>query len=699
MNDQAIKSEHLEKTAFVYMRQSSPTQVKRNVESGRRQRGMKERVKELGWPAAEIQVLGGDTGLSGSSLHGRDDYQVMLEAILSGKAGLIAARELSRLARDNQDWNHLIRLCRHLDVLLMDEHRVYHAANAQDRVVLGIAGAFNEFEISMIIDRMLESQRQKAARGELYEGRFSPGYVCRVEPLCEKHPDERVQRAVMHVFDHFDRCVSVLQLHRELIDDGFQLPVVPAGCDWRDVEWVTPTYDQLLDLLKHPIYAGTYVRGRKKTFTVLDDQGHVKKQRRRVPRAQWEVFLEDHHEPYIGKTRWEKNMEKISSNARGGGATRRAPQDSPALLAGLWRCRRCGNKLHTQYPSGGVHYRCRGGARQRDATTKTCFSFPGTRVEERVSELVREAVRPAAIAAAVQATERLAAEYEQRRQVIVDLLAAHREAEARAAREYKNTDVTYGAVRQRLASEWEQAIATVQADQARLAAFDREVPVLPTPEQRKQLDHLSEDVHRIWFAPQVSMVFKKQIVRTLIEEIVVDLDEDRDELELWIHWAGGHHTELREPRYRRKVRRKNDDVKQIVETLRKVLCDSSIATVLNREKIRTSSIVTWSAQRVSDFRQRHGIVVFNKKKQQQQGWLTGAQAANSLGISAMSVTRLVQAGVLPAEQPFPGLPAVISRDDLNLGDVQEAVKELKTSHNRPLTQDPNQLSLFPTRNS
>ena len=199
--------------------------------------------------------------------------------------------------------------------------------------------------------------------------------------------------------------------------------------------------------------------------------------------------------------------------------------------------------------------------------------------------------------------------------------------------------------------------------------------------------------------PQVSMVFKKQIVRTLIEEIVVDLDEDRDELELWIHWAGGHHTELREPRYRRKVRRKNDDVKQIVEALRKVLCDTSIATVLNREKIRTSSIVTWSAQRVSDFRQRHGIVAFNKKKQQQQGWLTGAQAANSLGISAMSVTRLVQAGVLPAEQPFPGLPAVISRDDLNLADVQEAVKELKTSHNRPLTQDPNQLSLFPTRNS
>ena len=495
------------------------------------------------------------------------------------------------------------------------------------------------------------------------------------------------------------RRVSVLQLHRELLNENFQLPVVPAGRDWRDVDWITPTYDQLLDMLKHPIYAGIYVRGRKKTFTLLDDEGYIKKQRRRVSRDQWAVFLEEHHEPYVSTDRWEKNVEKISSNARGGGVTRRAPQESPALLAGLWRCHRCGNKLQTQYPRSGVHYRCRGGARQRQTAKTTCFSFPGTHVEERVSELVREAVRPAAIAAAVQATERLAADHEQRRQLIVDRLAACREAEARAAREYKSTDSTYGAVRQRLAWEWEQAIATVQAEQTRLAAFDRDVPVLPTPEQRKQLDHLGQDVHRIWFDPQVSMVFKKQIVRTLIEEIVVDLNEERDELELWIHWAGGHHTELREPRHRRKVRRNNEDVKQTVEALRKVLDDTSIAAVLNREKIRTSSIVTWSAERVRDFRQRHGITAFNKTKQRQEGWLTGAQAANSLGISAMSVTRLVHAGVLPAEQPLPGLPAVISRDDLNLADVQQAVKDLKTSHNRPLNQDPNQLSLFTTRNS
>ena len=699
MHDRMIKIHHLEKTAFVYLRQSTMGQVKRHLESGRRQCGMVDRVRELGWPTTQIELLGGDTGLSGSSLHGRNDYQVMLKGVLSGTAGLIAARELSRLARDNQDWNHLIRVSRHLDVLLMDEYRLYDASDPQDRVVLGIAGAFSEFEISLLIDRMQVSQQEKAARGELYEGRFVPGYVCRVAPLCEKHPDDRVRRAVMRVFDHFDRCGSVLQLHRELLRDNFQLPIVPAGRDWRDVEWVTPSYAQLLDMLKHPIYAGIYVRGRRKTMTLLDDEGHIKKQRRRVAREEWAVFLEDHHEAYIDAARWEKNMEKISSNACGGGAAPRAPQDSPALLAGLWRCRRCGNKLQSHYPSSGVRYQCRGGARQRALSKKTCFSFLGVRVEERISELVLEAVRPAAIAAAVQATEQLAADFEKRRQLLVDRLAACREAEARAAREYKSTDSTYGAVRQRLASEWEQAIARVQAEQTRLAAFDRDVPVLPTPEQRKQLDRLGEDVHRIWFHPAVSTVFKKQIVRTVIEEIVVDVNEERDELELWIHWAGGHHTELIEPRYRRKARRKNEDVKAIVQALRKVLDDTFIAAVLNREKIRTASIVTWSAQRVRDFRKRHGIAAFNEKRQQEQGWLTGAQAANSLGISAMSVTRLVHAGILPAEQPLPGLPAVISRDDLNLDDVKQAVQELKKSHNRPLTHDPEQLSLFPTRNS
>jgi DNA invertase Pin-like site-specific DNA recombinase len=154
MTIEKIEPQYREKTAYVYLRQSSPGQVKKNVEGGRRQRRMQERVKELGWPAARICLLGGDTGQSGESQHGREDYQVILEGVLNGQAGAVAARELSRLARDDQDWNQTLRICRYRNVLLIDEHRVYDAADPQDRVMLGIAGAFSDFELSVIVDRM-----------------------------------------------------------------------------------------------------------------------------------------------------------------------------------------------------------------------------------------------------------------------------------------------------------------------------------------------------------------------------------------------------------------------------------------------------------------------------------------------------------------------------------------------------------------
>jgi DNA invertase Pin-like site-specific DNA recombinase len=697
MTIEKIKPYHREKIAYVYLRQSSPGQVKKNVEGGRRQRRMQDRVQELGWPAARIRLLGGDTGKSGGSQHGREDYQIILEGVLSGRAGIVAARELARLVRDDQDWNQLVRLCRYRDVMLLDEHRVYDAADPQDRVVLGITGAFNEFELAVIIDRMQRSRLDKAERGELYD-RIATGYICRVEPHLEKHPDLRVQRAVAKVFDHFDRCTSVLQLHEQLLGKAFQLPIVPQGRDWRDVEWITPSYEQLLYMLKHPVYAGIYVRGRKKTFALLDDDGHVKKERRCVPRDQWAVFLEDHHEPYITAERWEGNVEKIASNTRGAGMPR-APQESPNLLVGLLRCRRCSSKLHATYPRGAIRYACRGGSKQRQRPRRNCFSFTATDVEERIGELLLEAVRPAGIAAAREAGERLASEQQQHRQLIVDRFQACREAAARAEREYRATDATYDSVRRHLAAEWEGALEAVQSEAARLAAFDAQTPVLPTAEQQRALDHLGQDVDRIWHHPRASMTLKKQIVRTLVQEIVVDLDTDRDELVLWIHWTGGHHTELREPRHRRKPAAKPLDLIATIETLRKILADGAIAAALNRKGIRGPSEKTWTARRVLSFRRGHGIAGFSKIAKQKHGWLTQSETANCLSVSEMSVTRLVQEGILPAEQPAPGLPTVIQRDALQLPQVKQAVIALKSSHNRPLTHDPNQLSLFPTTTS
>jgi DNA invertase Pin-like site-specific DNA recombinase len=694
MTHTIIKPQYLERTAYVYLRQSSPGQVRNNREGRQRQQAMTERVAALGWVATKIVTLDGDSGQSGSSQHGRDDFQTLLEAIVTGRAGLIAARELSRLVRDNQDWSQVVRLCRFKNVLLADEHRLYDPADAQDRMVLGIQGAFNEFELSMIIDRMQQSQRQKAERGEQWDC-LPSGYVCRHSSLCEKHPDETVQRAVQKVLDDFRRFPSVQRLYLHLREEAFLLPVVPHGSDWRDVQWITPSYDQILGLVRNPIYAGLYARGRRKAFAMLDAEGHKHTKRRRVPREQWDVFLENHHPAYITLQEWERNVEKIAANASVRGAlTKGAAGRGESLMAGLLRCRRCGHRLHASYSSRGVRYVCRTGSLQRNAKSTTCLAFAGTGLESLLAEEILEVVGPAGVAAAERAAERLSQEHQQRRQLLIDRLQTARDAEQRAAREYKQTDATYTAVRQALGAEWETALARVAEAELRLAEFDQRQPVVPTSSQREQLAHLSDDLRRLWNHPRATGNLKKQLVRALIQEIVVDIDEERGEVLLVVHWSGGHHTTLREARSRRRGRLPAAELKSLIDTLRKVMPDDSIAAALNREGIHSSVGGTWTRQRVERFRKQAGIAAFSQELKASSGWLIQAEAATRLEISPMSVHRLVKHGILSAEQPHPGLPMIISSSELDREEVQSAVSRLKSGHSRPLPDDPRQLSMF-----
>jgi DNA invertase Pin-like site-specific DNA recombinase len=689
-----IKLYHLALFAYVYLRQSSPTQLRKNHEGRRRQQAMVEHVASLGWPESQIILLDQDSGQSGSSQHGRTDLHTLLEAIVTGKAGLVAARELSRLVRDNQDWSHLVRLCRFKNVLLADEHRVYDPADPQDRMVLGIQGAFNEFELSMILDRMQECLRDKGERGEQYDA-LPTGYICRHPPMCEKHPDQRVQRAVEKVLHDFERFSSARQLYLNLLDEVFQLPVVKHGHDWREVEWITPSYTQILGLVRNPTYAGIYVRGRKKSIVTLDGDGNKQTKRQRVPREAWDVFLPDHHEGYITPQAWERNMEKIDANANvRGSLAKGAVGRGPSLMAGLLRCRRCGHRLQARYSAAGVRYVCHGGDRQRMRSAARCLAFAGAGLEALLAEEILEVVGPAGVEAAQRATQRLAARHQEQRQLLVDRVQAAIEAEQRAAREYKHTDATYVAVRQALGAEWETALARVTAEQSRLAEFDRRQPTLPTAAQCEQLARLGEDVRRLWNHPGVSGNLKQQLARVLIVEIVADIDEERHEVTLLIHWAGGHHTPLRQARVSRCAKLNSDHLKSITETLRKVLDDASIAAVLNRAQIRAADGQTWTRNRVQGFRRHWGIAGFDAKLKETSGWLTQAEAATWLQISPMSVHRLVGNGILPAEQPDRGLPMIISTSDLNNDELRRAVLALRAGQPRPLPDDPRQTRLF-----
>jgi hypothetical protein len=360
----------------------------------------------------------------------------------------------------------------------------------------------------------------------------------------------------------------------------------------------------------------------------------------------------------------------------------------------LLRCRRCGHRLQAQYSSGGVRYVCSNGDRQRLRGAARCLAFSGTALESLLVEEILEVVGPAGVEAAQRATERLAMLHQEQRQLLIDRVQAAVEAEQRAAREYKQTDATYVAVRQALGAEWEAALARVAAEQLRLSKFDQRQPTLPTVAQREQLARLGEDVRRLWNHPRASGNLKQQLARVLIVEIVADIDEERGEVLLLIHWSGGHHTELRQARTSGRGRPTSAQLNPIIETLRKVLDDASIAAALNREQIRPSDGQTWTGKRVQGYRHRAGITGFDATLKESSGWLTQAEAATRLAISPMSVHRLVYSGILPAERPARGLPMVILNSDLRHEAVQRAVLALRAGQARPLPDNPRQAKLF-----
>ena len=691
-----VLSQHLSRRAMVYVRQSTEWQVRSNTESLRRQRGLKERAVELGWAASRVELIEDDLGLSGTSSSPRPGFQRLLEAVRLGEVGLILAAEASRLARNSLDWQRLTQYCGFTGVLLGDEERLYDPSDPHDGVLLGVQGTMAVYEWFMLRGRMEKGFRQKAGRGELFCA-VSPGYVYLRGHGLVKHPDRRVQRAIEEVFREFETCSSVYELYRRLCRKRFLLPVVPHGGDADQTDWVEPRYHRLTRMLKNPVYAGIYAFGQTRTEEELQANGEIRKKRRRVAPQEWEVVLENLVPAYLSRLQYEGNLEKIAMNAsQSGNRVKTAAQKGPGLAVGLLRCRRCGHKLGVRYSgNGAIRYYCRQGLPQRGTPTGNCLRFVANELESQLVESILYAISPAGVEAAELAAQKLSDERERSRQRLADAVEDCRYKANLARRRLDKVDPDHRLVFDTLTEEWERALRTLKEEEARLEAFDRDGPQVPTPEQRRELQRLGEDVQQAWFHPRADLTIKKEIVRTVIEEIVVDLDDSAEEIVWLVHWAGGHHTELRAARESHWVSSRAKDLKPVLDTLRKVYDDEGIARILNRASIKTERGGNWTKSRVMNFRERHDIPAYSAKMKQEQAWLTQQEAATYLEVSPMSVHRLITRQILPAEH-HPGLPTVIRREDLDREELKRAARGIRNHGNSPLPENPNQLSLFDT---
>ena len=395
-----ITARHLARPAMLYIRQSTAHQLVHNEESRRLQYAMADRLRSLGW--REVQIVDDDLGKSAAGMVDRPGFQRLVSQVSLGKIGAVGARELSRLARNNVDWQRLMEVCRYVDTLLVDHDAVYDVRHANDRLLLGLKGNLNEYELDLLRVRAFEARLEKARRGEYY-ARVAVGYRKAPEGALEKHPDARVQHTIRLVFEKVLEFGSARQVLLWMRAHGLEVPV--NRTDRGDLVWKGVSYAWLHMVLTNPIYAGAYAYRRTMAVATLRADGT--RQRRVIPRPAGDaavVLLPDHHEGYIDRATFDRIQTLMSRNSQsrwrpGPGA----PRVGPALLAGLLRCRRCGARLVVNYSGTAVRvhrYECsRANASRGEAR---CINFSGLDVDARLAELALEVVQPGALEAAQQ---------------------------------------------------------------------------------------------------------------------------------------------------------------------------------------------------------------------------------------------------------------------------------------------------------
>jgi DNA invertase Pin-like site-specific DNA recombinase len=677
-----ITPSHLERAAYVYLRQSTPSQVEHNRESTARQYALADRACQLGWPKEQVVIVDEDLGLSGSTTDKRSGFARLTSEVALARVGIVLGLEVSRLARNNADWYRLLELCGITDTLIGDNDGIYHPALFNDRLLLGLKGTMSEAELHIIRARLDGGIRNKAARGELRRG-LPVGFVWgEQEGEVLFHPDEAVTSAIRTVFERFAEFGSARRVWLWFRSEGLSFPLQtkPAGLPG-PIRWVAPTYTALHHILTNPVYAGAYTYGKTKYERYVDEHGAVRKRIRHLPMDRWAVLIPDHHPGFIDWANFQANQARLASNTRpkphqSGGAVR----EGSALLQGLVTCGHCGRRLHVHYRgrNSTPGYHCAG----KDLVNGRgvyCLTVGGLAIEQAVTDAFLEAITPAAIEATRLSVELLQTNHDAAlTQWRLEVERARYEAE-RAERRYGSVEPENRLVARGLETEWEKRLRDLAAAEMELRRREQQRPASLGPVQLEALQRLGSDIRQVWNVTTTTACDRKELLRTLIEEVVLNLKRAEGHAHLTLRWRGGAVTTLDVPvpRFKPMGPRTDEDTISLLRRLAVLYPDEVIAGILNRQGRKTATGERFTANQVGSLRRYRGMPRYQPSATPPEGELvTIRKAAQILGMNTSSIHRWLADGFIAGEQITPGAPWQIRiTDELRSRVVQEAAPD------------------------
>jgi DNA invertase Pin-like site-specific DNA recombinase/predicted DNA-binding transcriptional regulator AlpA len=657
-----IKLSHTQRAAYVYVRQSTPGQVEHNRESTARQYALADRACQLGWAKEQVMIIDEDLGLSGSSTEKRSGFARLTSEVALAHVGIVLGLEVSRLARNNADWYRLLELCGVTDTLIGDNDGVYHPALFNDRLLLGLKGTMSEAELHIIRARLDGGIRNKAARGELRRG-LPVGFVWgEQDGDVLFHPDEAVTGAIRTVFERFAEFGSARRVWLWFRSEGlsFPLQILPASMPG-PIRWVAPTYHAVHQILTNPVYAGAYTYGKTRYQRYVDAHGAVRKRIRHLPMEQWSVLIQDHHPGFIDWHTFQANQARLDSNTRpkphqSGGAVR----EGSALLQGIASCGHCGRRLMTHYRgrNSTPGYHC-AGKDIVDGRGQYCLTIGGLAIEQAVANAFLEAVSPAAVEATMLSVQQLQANHDAAlSQWRLEVERTRYEAE-RAERRYRTVEPENRLVARGLETAWENRLRDVAAAEIELRRREQQRPNPLGIEQLKRMQMLGSDIRQVWTAPAITDRDRKELLRTLLEEVIFVLKRAEGMAHLTLRWRGGAITTLDVPvpRFKPMGPRTDEDTISLLRRLVALYPDEVIAGIFNRQGRRTATGERFTANHVGNLRRYRNIPRFQPPAESPIGELVSIRkAAQILGMNTSSIHRWLADGFIAGEQVTPGAP-------------------------------------------